>query len=187
MKAFFKNLNFVRVITILSLIGAGVLGYMDWEQRKKLVASRAALAEGGKIEQLASRTQENGLAFTEIENDLKSDQLVSSGGSMETYIRKMSADPDVLIGSVTVNPRESRGQLPKGIVDFTYRVVPSSPEDTFRRERIANFFTLIETNSPRIKVTEIRIENADKRAKPHEIPGDKWTFEATVTSRQRED
>ncbi len=31
----------------------------------------------------------------------------------------------------------------------------------------------------------IKIDNGDKRVKPAEVPSDKWTFEAEVTSRQR--
>jgi hypothetical protein len=186
MKTLFQHFNFVRVITLLSLFGAAALGVLDWKQRQRLLEMRAALAPGGKVEELSSRIQENGLLFTEIENDLKSDKLADHG-SLETYIRSLAANPDnVKIGSVKVTPRTSRsGNLPKGMVDDSYDIVPQVAADSFRRESISNFFMLMETNSPRIRVTELRIENADTKAKPFEVPGDKWTFKGTVTSRKK--
>jgi hypothetical protein len=36
-----------------------------------------------------------------------------------------------------------------------------------------------------VKVTEIKLETADKRLKDHEVPNDLWAFEARITVRQR--
>jgi hypothetical protein len=73
----------------------------------------------------------------------------------------------------------------KGVVDKKYNIRPDNRERTFVRTTIANFLWTLEQQSRRVKVTNIKIENADKRVKPQEIPNDKWTFEAEITSRQR--
>jgi len=60
-------------------------------------------------------------------------------------------------------------------------------ERTFQRLRIANFLYTLEYDSRRVKVTDMKLEIAEKKPKPHEVPADEWFFDAEVTSRQRAD
>jgi hypothetical protein len=65
--------------------------------------------------------------------------------------------------------------------------VVAAPNVSFQRSQIANLLYKLEADSGRVVVTDVEIDKADKRLKPHEIPEDRWMFEATLTSRQATD
>jgi hypothetical protein len=70
--------------------------------------------------------------------------------------------------------------------DRTWQIKPNPPRP-FQRSQIANLLYKLEADSGRVVVTDVEIDKADKRLKPHEIPEDRWMFEATLTSRQATD
>jgi len=66
-------------------------------------------------------------------------------------------------------------------------VNPLNKDASFGRIKLGNFFYSLESDSRRVKVTEIKIEMDNRKTKPHEKPNDKWTFDCKVTSRQKKD
>jgi hypothetical protein len=169
MKSFFQNLNLARGIILVSLIGCLALS----EMKDNLNI---------KMQPLVKDLMQTAQRHTTLARTLKDDSL-GNQADLETYIRKVAAKDKVEIGNV--NMTFSPEQRSKTVVDKVYRVKSDARERTFQRLRIANFLYTLEFDSRRVKVTDLKLEVAEKKSKPHEVPNDEWFFEAEVTSRQR--
>lgn len=179
---FLQSLNLARGIILVSLITSIGLGYLCWKRSTELGELRAQLHS--QVESTVSTLMQSAKKHTQLSRGLKDDSL---GGqkNLETYIRKVAAMDHVEVGSVNLSNSDT--PITKGIVDKKYRIKSDDRDRTFQRLSIANFLWKLEELSHRVKVTDIKLEIGEKRIKNHEVPDDKWTFEAEVTSRQRTD
>jgi len=180
MGAFFSGFNFVRATILFSLIGAGVLGYMAWERRGELEGLRAGLVKGGAVEALAADIQQLSREYSQLKRDQASEGIIGQSDP-QSYIRKVAAKDAVELGDVEIALRESSPT--RGVTDRTYTIKPTT-DRSFLRSRLANFFFSLEADSRRVRVTHLKIETANK-TKPHEVPEDRWTFDAQVISRSK--
>ena len=182
MKSFFQGMNLARGIMLLSIVGCIALGFLGWQRTQKLAEMKDDLND--RIKPLVKDLMQTAQRHTTLSKLLKDDSL-SAQADLETYIRKVAAKDKVEIGNVnmTFSP-ESRS---KTVVDKVYRIKSDARERTFQRLRIANFLYTLEYDSRRVKVTDMKLEIAEKKPKPHEVPADEWFFDAEVTSRQRAD
>ena len=94
----------------------------------------------------------------------------------------VAAKGAVELGLIDITARESPAG--KGVTDKLYKIKPS--DRSFLRSRLANFFFSLEADSRRVRVTSLKVETFSK-TKPEEIPEDRWTFEADVISRSKDD
>ena len=182
MKSFFADMNMARGIILVSLLGSLVLGYLGWRKQQQLSEARVQLDTqlGPLVRDLMQTAQRH----STLSKTLKDDSL-GAQSDLETYIRRVAAKDKVEIGNV--NMTFSPEQRSKSVVDKVYRIKSDAKDRSFQRLRIANFLYTLEYDSRRVKVTDLKLEVAERRLKPHEVPGDAWFFEAEVTSRQRAD
>lgn len=182
MKNFFKNINLARGIILVTVVGSLLLGALGYAQSRKL--SVLQQQQDKELEPLVKAIQDLGRNHTQLSKSMRQEGLAGQSDP-ESYIRKIATKDKVDIGDLKLTPNED--QRTRGIVDHKYRIKSSDRDRQFMRSRIANFLYSLESDSRRVKVTDLTIEIAQKKIKPHEIPDDMWTFEAEVTSRQRAD
>lgn len=180
MKSFFKNLNLARGIILVTIVGSLTLGALGYVQSRKLAELQQQYDKD--LEPLVKTIQDLGRKHTQLSKNTRQDGLAGQTDP-NSYIRKTATKDKVDIGDVKLTSSED--QRTKGIVDYKYRIRPSERDRQYMRSRIANFLYSLEFDSHRVKVTDLTIEIAQKKIKPHEIPDDMWTFEAEITSRQR--
>ena len=84
---------------------------------------------------------------------------------------------------MAINPRPNVG---RNFTDHTHTITPLDPKRDFGRVQLANFFYKLESDSSRVKVTDIDIRNMEDRGLDDAaIPPDRWTFKATITTREK--
>jgi len=181
MKSFFQSMNLARGIIVLSLLGSIVLLWMGLKHSSQLSKMKGNYASD--VDKLTTQVAQLARKHTQLSDSLKGENLQGEA-ELQGYIYKVAGMDRVEIGNPVMNPSQP-DPFQKGIVDKKINIRPDNRERTFARTTIANFLYTLEQQSRRVKVTMIRIENGDRRVKPHEIPKDQWTFEAEVTSRQR--
>ncbi|MBL8861945.1 MAG: hypothetical protein JNK02_08020 [Planctomycetes bacterium] len=182
MKSFFTEMNLARGIILLAVLGCLILGVLGWKKQQQLDEMKDQLAS--RIEPLARDLMQSAQRHTVLSKSLKDDSL-GAQADLETYIRKVAAKDKVEIGNV--NMTFSNEQRSRNVVDRVYRIKSDARDRSFQRLKVANFLYTLEYDSRRVKVTDLKLEVAERRLKPHEVPEDSWFFEAEVTSRQRVD
>lgn len=182
MKAFFAEMNLARGIILVSLLGCLVLGFLGWQKQSQL--DELKYQNDTQVQPLLKDLMQTAQRHTSLAKTLKDDTL-GAQADLETYIRKVAAKDKVEIGNV--NMTFTPEQKSKTVVDKVYRIKSDTRDRSFQRLRIANFLYTLEYDSRRVKVTDLKLEIAEKRPKAHEVPADEWFFEAEVTSRQRID
>jgi hypothetical protein len=182
MKSFFKGMNLARGIILVTVIGAVGLGALGYAQSRKLAEMQEQHDQN--LEPLVKTIQDLGRKHTHLSKSMRQEGLAGQSDPI-SYIRKIATKDKVDIGDVKVTSSED--VRTRGIVDYKYRIRPQDRDRQYMRSRIANFLYSLEADSRRVKVTDLTIELAQKKIKPHEIPEDMWTFEAEITSRQRVD
>jgi hypothetical protein len=181
-KGFFGSMNFARWSILLSLLGSLALVWFGLWQNSQLSEMKAEL-EGGGAAKLTQQIAQLARKHSQLSDSLKGENLQGEA-DMQSYIYKIATMDRVEVGNLNVTIPTPE-QFSKGIVDKKINVRPDNRERPFARTTIANFLYTLEQQSRRVKVTMITIENANRRVKNHEIPDDKWTFSAEITSRQR--
>jgi hypothetical protein len=181
MKAFFKSLNLARGIILLSLLGAAVLLWTGLQHASRL--SELKRNYSTDVVKLAPQLAQLARKHSQLSDNLKGENLQGEA-DMGSFIYKVAGMDRVEVGNLNLIPA-TPDPFTKGIVDKKINIRPDNRERSFARTTIANFLYTLEQQSRRVKVTMIKIENADKRVKAQEIPKEVWTFEAEVTSRQR--
>jgi hypothetical protein len=180
MRAFFKSLNLPRAMILLSLLGSAVLLWMGWRNGAQFSELNRNLQVD--MPKLAQQVVEVARSHSRLSENLKGENLQGEA-DLQSFIYKVAGMDRVEVGNLDQNP--TNDPFAKGVIDKKILIRPDNRERTFHRTTIANFLYTLEQQSRRVKVTVIKIEAADKRLKPHEIPEDLWTFEAELTSRQR--
>jgi hypothetical protein len=132
-----------------------------------------------RVRPTVAALMESARTHSKFSSRVRSDEFYD----FESYLRRVAAKDKIEVGDVDLSPSEV--PLAHGIVDHRYHVRPKDRDRGFSRLTLTNFLSELEHASSRVKVTSVKIENAEKRSKPEVVPDDAWTFEADVTSRQR--
>ena len=180
MKDFLRSMNLARGIILFSLVGSIALLWLGVRGSTRLAGMREHLETD--MPKVSKQLVELARKHSQLSETLQGSALQGEA-NLQSYIRKVATMDRVDVGDVDLT--NSEPSVSKGVVDKKSRIKPTSRDQTFHRSTIANFLYSLEQQSHRVKVTEIKIETAEKRLKPHEVPEDMWTFEAEVTSRQR--
>ena len=181
--SFFKHMNFARALILVCLMASGALAYTGWKQYEEIQANGAALAKGGRYEDLTRRVQQSARTYTQLVRERDAEGLVGQENP-ESYIRKAAFHVSAQLGEVNITPIDR----PRGnFVDHTYRIVPADKEAEFSRTAVANFLYMLEADSHRVRVTDLGIQVAGVgRRDPAAIPKDRWSFDVEVTTRARQ-
>lgn len=184
MKAFFTGFNFARFIILACLIGSFPLGWYAWERYQVNQELSAALQPGGEVERLVRQIQSNAHRYTDLKLEQRDESLFGGEqADVQNYIRRHAFADNIEIGQVAITPRESKM---KTYIDYTNAITPDNPKTDFSRTQIANFLFKLESESNRVKVTDIDIHNSsEKRLDDSEVPPDRWTLKATITTREK--
>jgi len=183
---FFKQMNLARGIMLGSLLFSAVIAYAGWfgvpaagwPGHVQLVDMRDNL--DGRVKNLSRDISRLSRQHTELSRAINKDGM-RNVDNPQSYIMKIAAEDFVELGNLEITPDER--EITRTIVDKIWRIKAESTRD-YQRSQISNFLYQLEAKSRRMKVTDIEIRKFQKRVKPHEIPDDKWTFSATVTSRE---
>lgn len=180
MKSFFANLNLARVIILLGLLGSAYLGWIGLERHQEVSALRETFRL--QVPKLAMDHQELSLLNSKLARDIKGDQFIGNE-SPESYVRYCADNPAVQLGEVTTDLSSRPG--PSGTIDNKITIRPVDAKKAFTHAQVAAFLYRLEADSNQIKVTNLTYRLQGK-VKPDEIPGDAWTFEATITNRVKD-
>ncbi len=196
MFSFLKNMSAMKATILLCVIAAGVLGYMGWQQHKRVQDLRQALGlndqdeivenRTGLIETQAVEIQAEASKYTELRRQLEGDNL-RGDGSPQSYIRGVASNPSIQLGGVKIN---FRNDSQRGYEDNIYTIVPQAENTgrrqarTFQRTQLANFMYRLEEGSKRVKVTSFKIDTP-KPLKPEDFPDDRWGFTCAITVRNK--
>ena len=180
----FANLNFARVLIISMLVVSIPLGWMAWERNGQIAELRAALAKQGEVENTVRDIQALSRRHSALVREVDAEGIVGQANP-RSYITKIAYREEIELAQLKIDP--STREPIKGVVDNIYRVTSSQKDKSFGRVRLGNFFFMLEEKSRRVRVTELKLETANRRLKPHEFPDDQWTFECKVTSREKKD
>lgn len=177
---FLGKLNFARVVILLSFLGSAVLGYFVWAQNQELTELERDL---GRAPLRLQKLQSQALQVADLERQAASEGL-GRQSNPEDYIRTIARDPDVTMGSVETNPRTRSG---RGYKDTIFDITPDTRNnDTFTLGQIANFMYLLESRSRRVRVTEVEVRPVGTRSRrEHEVLSGDWTFEISMTTREK--
>jgi hypothetical protein len=182
MKKFLKDLTLARAIILGSLVlsvALAVTGFKLHQQRKGLeVALRREVPE------LARQTQVLSRRYSRLYDEAEREGLKGQGDP-ETYFRHLATDSKVLLGGIDISkPTPTRPT--KGVIDIKYRIVPQVKDRGSDRKNLANYMWLIEEQSRRVRVTQLRLDR-EGNLKPWEYGNDRWKWDIEVTSRQKEE
>ena len=161
MKAFFKNLNLARAIMLFSIVGALALGFYGWQRHRQVAELRQHYQED--VAKVVREVMQLGRKHTQLTLAARKDSLTGQA-DLESYIRSIAAADRVDIGNVNISNSAPASSL-KGVVDKTYLIKHSDKDRSFSRSMIANFLYKLESDSRRVRVTDIKLETADKRIK----------------------
>jgi hypothetical protein len=181
MKAFFKSMNLARGIILAALLGSVVLLWIGLRHASRLSEMKQNYSTD--VAKIAPQLAQLARKHSQLTEGLKGESLQGEA-NLQEYIYKVGTMDRVEVGNLDLVPSKP-DPIAKGVVDKAINIRPDNRDRAFERTKIANFLYTIEAQSRRVKVTMVKIENADRRVKPQEIPKDQWTFEAEITSRQR--
>lgn len=186
MKEMLAKLTFARTMILVCLLASVWLGWQIWVNQQRISTQSRELAPEGRVVELVRDIQAYSQRYTQLYESKDSESLKGESNPL-SYVTKIAADKNVRIGKVDVTPNER--QVTSNIVDKKYVIRPSERDDKFSRNQIANFLYKLETDSRRVRVTEVTLEALNEqgkpRVKPEEYPTDDWTWQISVTSRQR--
>jgi hypothetical protein len=179
MKAFIERMTFPRWVILTCLVVAIPLGWIGWNQARTVKRLEQELAQ---VEDVVEEIQILSMRLTKLQEQAKSENLRGEG-QIDSYIRRIASDERVVVGQVDLDPHSKT--LANDVVDKQVSVKPSDAKRPFTRAQLANFFYKLETDSRRVKVTDVEIEPVEKRVRAEDVLDDRWTFEVTITSRQK--
>lgn len=179
--SFFRNMNLARGIILVSLVGSLVFAFVGWTRRAEL----AELDEFNeyRVAKLVAEIQQLAIEHTRLSRELNGDQWLKVD-TPELYIS--SCADKINLGGINITPSKDQS-VAKGVVDYRQQIKPQDSKAKFHRYDVARFLYELERQSQQVRVTDLKLELANSRVKDEELPEDWWTFEATITSRVRED
>jgi len=179
MKAFLASMNLARWIILTSVLTSCLLGFFGWKLHQERVDLEEALQV--RVPKMAQDIQVLALRCSKLNEELLREGLTGQSNP-EEYIATLAINSNVALGSVRISA--SSGNPAKDIIDRKYKIEPQDPKTGHKRDRIANYMWLLEQQSRRVRVTNIRLDQKGK-FEPWETADDLWEWEVEVTSRQK--
>ena len=183
MKAFFNSFTLARWIIVVSLFFSILLGWSGWYFHQRRTALETALVK--QVPDLAVELQTLSKQYSKLYKDAEREGLKAQDDPA-SYIRKIGSDPTIEIGQLSINTPPAQ-EFIKGVADRKITIKPQNVESGFSRVALANFFWKLESESKRVRVTEIHMEPAQKGVKPQDTLNDRWKWNAEATSRAKKD
>jgi len=180
---FFGAMNLARWIIVLGLLASIGLAANGWRLHERRVALQSELSES--VPARAQNIQFLGQLYSKLQADAEREGFVTQD-KPDLYFRGIATDDTVKLGQIEVAPADPRSYY-KGTVDLAYTLRPTvSKDESYPRDRLANFMYLIEQKSGRVRVTRVRLDPA-QRLKEWETSDDRWKWEIVATSRAKDE
>tara|TARA_B100000959_G_C14761019_1_gene533359 strand:+ start:115 stop:690 length:576 start_codon:yes stop_codon:yes gene_type:complete len=189
--SFFKNLTLERAFILLSLLGSAALLYIGLQTQGEL-SELSARWEDQKtstgVKVVANELQELSRKYSSLHKAKMGEGFLGQE-NVESYIRRCKDAKNAEIGQISISHNENELDRKVGLFDHVYTIKTQSSDTTLGRRNIVTFLRELELKSQQIRVTSLQLRLSGKggRVKPHEIPPDKWLFDAVCTSRVKQD
>ena len=177
----------IRIMIGLLLAGSVFLGWRALQQQEVIDRYEAAVAEGGQVAQLAQNILKRAYLYSAYKERSAKEGVKGDGADqVNSYVFEIAARRQVLWGNPKIEKPTTSTNL-QGYKDTVYGIRPAENNTWFDRNRIANFFYLLESESRKLRITSVDLRAAQKNLKPHEIPEDRWLVDLKVTMRERDE
>lgn len=163
------------------LTTAGSLGLLGWPGSGEVDLYAEHLT--ADVPDLARSIVRDACRHTELSRR-KAQRGTIQGQTPQTFIRSIAARDHIEIGDVRIRPRtrELARTQTHDVIERAWQV-EDAPASGHNISQVGNFLYLIETDDAQSRVTDIRIECAERTA-PHERPNGDWRVGATLTTRE---
>ena len=180
MRAFFGRMSFPRAVILFCSLGSLALGVLVYMRSQRLSEVKDELTH---VPALVKEIQTDAFRLGDLLS--KADKnLLKPQSEPETYIRAIAVDGKINMGQIDIV--KSTKPQSKNVEDKIYKMTPQTKTQRYSRGQIGNFLYKLEADSPRVKVTRLKLTPFDKVA-PGEIGKDSWIFEADLTTRTKVD
>ena len=180
MKAFFTKMSFPRAVILFCTLGSLVFGTLVYLRMQRL---DQVLADLKRVPELVKEMHTDAYRLKDLTTSSNSNNLKSQS-EPESYIRNIAGDGKINIGQVDINHRNAEPL--RGVEDTIYKITPQTKSQRFTRGQIGNFLYKLEFDSPRVKVTRIKLTPYEKLS-PGQVGKDSWVFEVELTTRTKQE
>lgn len=180
MKGLIGRLSFPRAVILFCSLGSVVLGTLVYLRSQRLAEVKQELV---KVKEVVAEIQSDAYRLDSLLRSASSD-IFSAQSEPQFYIRAIATDGKVNMGQMDIV--ESTKSPTKNVEDTIYKITPMTKSQRFTRGQIGNFLFKLENDSPRVKVTRVKLTPYEKIS-PGEIGKDQWNFEADLTTRTKLD
>jgi len=179
-KSLFGRMSFPRAVIVFCTLGSAVLGTLVYLRSRRLSEVQHELV---RVKEIVAEIQADAYRLDSLLRS-KSSDVFSAQSEPQFYIREIAVDDKVNMGQMDITV--STKQPTKGVEDTIYKITPQTKSQRFTRGQIGNFLFKLENDSPRVKVTRLKLTPFEKTS-PGEIGKDQWNFEADLTTRTKLD
>lgn len=178
MKSFFGSMSFPRAVILFCSLGSLVLGALVYLRAQRLGEVKDELT---RVPALVKEIQTDAYRLSDLLRSASTDKFKAQS-EPESFIRSIAVDSKINMGQIDIvkTPKSPA----KGIEDMIYKITPQTKTQRFTRGQIGNFLYKLEFDSPRVKVTRMKLTPFEKVA-PGEIGKDSWVYEAELTTRSK--
>ena len=180
MKSFFGKMSFPRAVILICSLGSLVMGALVYRHATRL---REVKVELTRVKELVKAIQTDAYRLDSLQHRADTEKFKAQE-EPETYIRSVAAQDHVEMGQLDFTKRVDEPL--RGVTDTIYTIKPQSRTFNYNRTQVGNFLYRLESESPRVKVTRIKLTPFDK-AVPGEVGKDRWNFEADLCTRTKDE
>jgi len=173
-------MSFPRAVILFCSLGSLTLGALVYTRSKRLDQVQDELK---LVKDLVKEIQVDAYRLDDLQRRASAEKFKAQD-QPESYIRSIAGQAYIEMGQLDFSKRFDTPA--RGVRDTIYKITPQSKTQHYNRGQIGNFLYRLETDSPRVKVTRIKLTPFDK-VSPGEVGKDRWNFEAELTTRTKEE
>lgn len=177
MKGLWK-MSLPRAMILICSLGSLVTGAAVFLHSRRLDEVHGELR---RVKELVKEIQTDAYRLDDLQRRASKEKFKAQE-EPETYVRMVAGQDNVEMGQLDLTSRPD--EPARGIKDTIYKITPQSRTFHYNRTQIGNFLYKLEAQSPRVKVTRLKLTPFDKPV-PGEVGKDRWNFEADLTTRTK--
>ena len=180
MKVFFAQMSFPRAVILFCSLGSLVMGALVYQRSQRLDEVHDELR---RVKDVLKEIHTDAYRLDELKRSADAESFKAQE-EIETYIRSIAGQDNVDMGQLDF--QRSTHEPSRDVLDNICKMTPLSKTKRYNRGQIGNFLYRLEHDSPRVKVTRLKLTPADK-AVAGEVGNDSWNFEASLTTRTKKE
>src|SRR5262249_31929694 len=155
-KSFFQRMSFPRVMILVCSLGSVAMGTLVYQRSKRLDEVKVEL---DKVKDLVKEIQVDAYRLDDLQRREGAEKFKAQD-QPESYIRPLATHPYVDMGQLDF--QKHKDNPARNVEDDIYKIVPQSKSQHYSRGQIGNFLYRLESDSPRVKVTRLKLTPFDK-------------------------